>query len=181
MGIILEGPDASGKSTLGRAMASRTGSDLHLSGGAPKTDQQMWEMIQEQEYAASTGMIVDRVSCISQQVYRDGLFLRSDLMAESRRLLASRVNLLVYARPPDHVLMNPNFHEWKDYDTEEWKVKILANQADYVKRYDLLMAELPCLVFDWTDESSHHIQELLCDFRNPDVFARLLEMAHRGK
>ena len=181
MGIILEGPDASGKSTLARLISEKSGRDLHLSGGAPKDDNQMWQMINEQHEKLLSGLIVDRVSCISQQIYREGLFLRSDLQECSKDLVNDRTSLLVYCRPPDSILLSPNYHVWKDYDTEEWKAQILANQANYIARYDLLMSLSPCLVFDWTDESSTHLQSLLCEFNNPIIFDRLIEMSHKGK
>lgn len=181
MGLIIEGPDASGKSTLARVIAKASGAKLHLSGPSPKNEDDMRSMVLDQAKAVDDGKIIDRVSCISQQIYREGLFFRADLQSEAIRLAKSKKNLLVYCRPPDTILHNPRYHEWKDYDTEEWKATVLANQASYVRRYDFLMASIPRIVFDWTDESSHHIQSLLCEFENPLIKSRLIELAHGGR
>lgn len=181
MGIILEGADASGKSTLGRLIADKSGAPLHLSGPAPRNDVEMLYMLHDQNIKAYAGHVIDRVSCISQQVYHDGLFMRSDLRACIDALVDTRENLIVYCRPPDYVLLNPAHHVWKEYDTQEWKDTVIDNQQQYVNRYDYLMSTIPRLVFDWTDESATHLQHLLCEFRDPVIFDRLIEMANGGK
>ena len=174
MGLILEGPDASGKSTLARLISKESGVPLFLAGGEPKDDHQMWIMIADQRHAAMNGSIVDRVSSVSQQVYRDGLFMRDDLMEEAISL--TKDSIIVYCRPPMDVLMDPNKHEWKDYDTDEWKQQILTNQAEYVKKYDLLMTKIPCIIYDWTAETASHLRSLLCEFHQPIIRERLREM-----
>jgi hypothetical protein len=176
MGLILEGADASGKSTLGRLIHKVSGRPLHLSGPAPKDDAQMASMILAQEEAArDRESIVDRISCISQQIYREGLFFRQDLMDNIKSYEGH--SILVYCRPPDHVLMNPSMHEWKDYDTAEWKAEILSKQQDYIKRYDLLMSRVPCVIYDWTAENAEHVRNMLCEFCDPCIQERLQEMA----
>jgi adenylate kinase family enzyme len=174
MGLILEGPDASGKSTLARLISQESGMPLFLAGGKPKDDQQMWIMIADQRHAADCNSIVDRVSSISQQVYREGLYMRDDLMEEA--LYLCRSSIMVYCRPPMNVLMDPHKHEWKEYDTEEWKQQILANQEVYVSRYDHLMTKIPCIIYDWTAENSDHLRNLLCEFHQPVIRERLREM-----
>ena len=186
MGIILEGADASGKSTLGRLIAKSTGRPLYLAGGRPKDDEQMWEMIHAQREESKKGSIVDRVSSISQQVYRDGLYMRNDLCIEIQKLISPPIGepaLIVYCRPPDNVLLNPTFHEWKHYDTEEWKNTILDNQAQYVKRYDHLMSMTPCIVYDWTSPDSAHIRDMLCSLVGDQTtvsFKLLRQMQMKG-
>ena len=179
MGLIIEGPDASGKSTLARLISLNSAMPLYLAGGKPRDDDEMWRMINDQAKAADCDSIVDRVSCISQQVYRDGLFMREDLMAIANDL--AKKHVLVYCRPPMHVLMDPSKHEWKEYDTDEWKAQILANQATYVERYDLLMSKLPCIIFDWTAESSTHLQQLLSEFPSSTVREALKDMTGHMK
>lgn len=177
-GIIFEGADASGKSTLVRKIAQASGRTAYLAGGKPKDDAQMWAMIAEQSLALSMGRLVDRVSSISQQVYREGLFMRDDLMAEAWKLL-NRGHLLVYCRPPDTVLNDPTKHEWKQYDTEEWKRHILTNQKDIVARYDLLMTHFPCIIYDWTSEESVHIESLLAEHDRKDVGEAIEDLIRR--
>jgi len=179
MGLIVEGPDASGKSTLARLISQRSGLPLYLAGGKPRDDEEMWRMIEDQAMAVDSEWIVDRVSCISQQVYRDGLFMREDLMSIAQDLAERHV--LVYCRPPMSVLKDPTKHEWKAYDTEEWKAQILAHQASYVERYDILMAKLPCVIFDWTAESATHLQNLLIEFPSATVREALKDMTGHMK
>jgi hypothetical protein len=177
-GLIFEGADASGKSTLAREIAEKTGVPLYLAGGKPKDDAQMWSMIKEQREALYTGKLVDRISSVSQQVYREGLFLRSDLMEEVRHLL-HRGSIIVYCRPPERVLTDPSKHEWKPYDTEEWKQQILSKQLEYVARYDYLMTQFPCIIYDWTEESAFEIKQLLMDFRREGVKSALRDQMKR--
>ena len=165
MGIILEGPDAAGKSSLAREIAKRTGRPLHMAGGRPKGVEEMWSMIRDQKAHSDAGHVVDRVTCISEQVYREGLFMRNDLVTEIHNLIGAPSGesaLLVYCRPPDNVLFNAANHEWKPYDTEEWKQNILQNQTAFVRRYDLLMSQVPCIVYDWTSPDSAHMRDMLC-------------------
>lgn len=186
MGIILEGADASGKSTLARLIEKSTGRQLYLAGGKPKDDPQMWEMIEAQRQHSAAGHIIDRVSSISQQVYREGLYMRDDLQSQIAELVTPKSGepgIVVYCRPPDNVLMNPTYHEWKDYDTEEWKQTILNNQADYVKRYDHLMSMTPCIVYDWTSPDSVHIRDMLCSLAGDQTtvsFKLLRQMQMKG-
>ena len=176
MGLIIEGPDASGKSTLARNISLESGMPLFLAGGKPRNDVEMWCMIADQRHAAKHGSIVDRVSSISQQVYREGLFQREDLMTEALELCEQ--SIMVYCRPPMDILLDPNKHEWKEYDTPEWKQEILSNQQTYVSRYDFLMTKIPCIIYDWTAENADHLRNMLCEFHKPIIQARLREMVN---
>lgn len=180
VGIIFEGPDASGKSTLARKVRDASGKELYLAGGKPKDDAEMWPMIRDQQKALERGALVDRVSSISQQVYREGLFFRPDLMNEAMTLVTDG-HLLVYCRPPDTVLLDPSKHEWKPYDTDEWKQTILGNQPTYIQRYDLLMSKFPCIIYDWTSEESTHIEQLLADITSPGVGEALQQLMGRQR
>lgn len=177
-GIIFEGADASGKSTLARKLSRDSGRDLFLAGGKPNDDKQMWEMIGDQRLALQGSKLVDRVSTISQQVYREGLFFRDDLMAEVRNLIDDG-HVLVYCRPPDHVMLDPRNHEWKSYDTDEWKQNILKNQKTYMDRYDMLMARLPCVIYDWTSEESRHIEQLLASLHIDGIVVALSDIVRK--
>lgn len=177
-GVIFEGADASGKSTLARKLSRDSGRDLFLAGGKPKDDKQMWEMIGEQKLALDVGKLVDRVSCISQQVYREGLFMRDDLVAETKRFLNDG-HVLVYCRPPDHIMLDPKNHEWKSYDTEEWKQTVLSNQQTYMDRYDYMMARLPCVIYDWTSEDARHIEQLLASLHIDGIVVALDQIVRK--
>lgn len=177
-GIIFEGADASGKSTLARRVSEKSGRRLFLAGGAPKDNAEMWRMIDQQTSALEAGDLIDRVSSISQQVYREGLWQDNTLNAVIRSYINDG-HLLVYCRPPDSIMLDPTKHVWKDYDTEEWKANVLAKQPTYIQRYDMLMAPLPCIVYDWTSEEANHIEQLLYEIDTPGVLEGLMDMARR--
>jgi hypothetical protein len=179
-GIIFEGADASGKSTLARKVAEKSKRQLFLAGGAPKDSAEMWRMIDQQGSALEAGMLVDRVSSISQQIYRDNLWMHGDLIRVVHKLLEAG-NIIVYCRPPDHVMLDPKYHVWKDYDTEDWKQNVLTNQATYMQRYDTLMAQMPCVIYDWTSEESTDIQSLLYEIDTPGVIDALRDLSRRKK
>ena len=138
----------------------------------------MWRMIDQQTSALEAGQIVDRVSTVSQQIYRDGLWMHAGLNSVLDTWL-DRGNILVYCRPPDHIMLDPKMHEWKPYDTEDWKQQILQNQAVYMDRYDRFMAGKPCVIYDWTSEESKHIEELLCDVDHS--YEVLIDMMRRRR
>lgn len=177
-GIIFEGADASGKSTLARKVAEKSGRRLFLAGGAPKDFAEMWRMIDQQTTALESGQLIDRVSSVSQQVYREGLWQNAALDSVIKNYVQDG-HLLVYCRPPNHVMLDPMKHVWKDYDTEDWKATVLAKQPTYIQRYDMLMAPLPCIVYDWTSEDATHIEALLCEIDTPGVLDGLRDIARR--
>jgi hypothetical protein len=71
--------------------------------------------------------------------------------------------MMVYCRPPDRILMDFSTHKLKSYDTEESIKKIVDNQHTYIERYDAIMAKIPHLTYDWTDDqmSKDMISDLL--------------------
>lgn len=177
-GIIFEGPDAGGKSTLARKIAQQSGRELFLAGGKPRDEAHMWEMIRDQALALEAGQLVDRVSSISQQVYREGLFFRQDLM-DIVHSLVDEGNILVYCRPPDSVMLDPKNHEWKSYDTEDWKRTILEGQPEFIRRYDLLMSHVPCIIYDWTAEEATHIEQVLVHAQQDGVMVAIGDLIRR--
>lgn len=180
-GIIFEGPDAAGKSTLAARVSQASGRQMYRAGGAPKDTSEMWRMIDEQSEALERGMLVDRVSAISQQVYRDGLWQSPDLVRVVMGYF-SRGAIMVYCRPPLNILLDPNKHEWKEYDTPEWRETVLRKQETYVDRYDRLMSQMPCIIYDWTSEESTHIENLLMEIDTKGVYSGLRDMMlNRGR
>lgn len=178
-GVIFEGADASGKSTLAREISKGSGRPLYLAGGKPKDDAEMWRMIGDQHKALQTGHLVDRVSSISQQVYREGLYMRRDLMGVVEQLL-DEDNVIVFCRPPERIMMDPKYHEWKPYDTDDWKRQILGHQATYIQRYDVLMAKFPCVIYDWTSEEAHDIKNILMNLSSAGMMDALRDMTRKG-
>lgn len=149
--LVLEGPDNSGKSTLGKAL----GLQYFSAGPAPKSVTELQECLNIQQMRAGLPCVQDRLTCISHQVYSEDL-TKGFLQSELERLVKVPTFLIVYCRPPERVLMDLSTHKVKSYDTEEHMAKIIANQHIYIQRYDELMANIPHVQYDWTDEDISH-------------------------
>lgn len=179
MAIILEGPDAAGKTTLGRLLASQFGMKLIVAGGAPKDPFQVVAYCEHQlTHCHNRSSVIDRVTPISHPVYnpkyRNSLLLERylDLMLDVPSVI------VVYCRPPIEALMRPEKHVWKDYDTEEHKQKILNNQMVYIDLYDEAFAKIPHLTYDYTQRDDDHTIELvsmLAETQRSDDYVQLLK------
>ena len=181
MAIILEGPDAAGKTTLGRQLAD-LGMRLVVSGGAPKTPEEVASYCQMQfANCHDRKVVLDRVTPISHPIYNPA-YIDNELIDQYlERMLSMPELLIVYCRPPTEALMRPEKHQWKDYDTEEHKQKILRNQMNYIDQYDRLFASIPHLSYDYTEREQDYSVELVAmlaatqhDDRATDELRRLL-------
>ena len=154
MAIILEGPDAAGKTTFGLKLKD-LGFELIASGGAPTTEVQLIEYCEIQlSHCGKRGTVLDRISPISHPIYNP-YYRGSKLMSEwLQKMLNHQDTLIVYCRPQTEVMMRPEKHQWKDYDTEEHKQKILDNQMKFIELYDEFFDGIPHLSYDYTHESS---------------------------
>lgn len=145
--IILEGADNSGKTTL----AKKIGLPVLAAGPAPKSVEQEQQCLITQMNYAGLSWVMDRVTCISQQVYANRLFDRvlGDHLSD---LITMPTVIVVYCRPPDRTLMDMSTHNIKSYDTEEHLKSIIDNQHIFINRYDALMSTIPHVLYDWTDK-----------------------------
>ena len=176
MAIILEGPDAAGKSTLARVLAGQFGMRHIVSGGAPHNRAEVMEYCRMQlGHCASRMTVIDRVTPISHPIYNPIYKNDPEVMDFRRQMLASG-SLIVYCRPPTETLMRPEKHEWKDYDTEEHKQKILHNQMEYIGRYDEVFREIPHLPYDYTQGDDYAVEliaKLAASQNNDEVLESL--------
>lgn len=143
--IILEGFDGAGKSTL----ATKLKFPIKHAGGPPKTLEQLKKNLMDQMLECGNKVILDRITCISHQVYGDNMF-DPRLMAYLHSMMDCKNTVLVYCRPPDHVLMDFSKHEVKDHDTEEHIEDLKRNMATYIDRYDQLMSKVTHVRYDYT-------------------------------
>lgn len=150
MAIILEGFDNSGKSTL----AKRLGLQIIHAGGAPKTDEQLQQYLVDQAKYADQAVVLDRVSCISHQVYGNNM-LNSHLMKHLRDFTCNEKVVLVYCRPPTEVMKNFGNHIIKDHDSMDHLEDIMRNAQTYIDRYDGLMACISHVKYDYTRDGDN--------------------------
>lgn len=147
--IIVEGMDNTGKTTLVNKLAEM-GLSKRLLGGPPKDKASLKIQLKDQFNLASHPMVQDRATCISQQVYWDKM---SDVVLNGylHSMIREKHCLVIYCRPPEEVILNFATHERKEYDTDEHIKYVTDNAKRFVQSYDLLMSNIPHLVYDYTN------------------------------
>lgn len=148
MAIILEGMDGCGKSTL----AEKLGLKVVHPGAPPKTPEAERLLFSEQQRRISDPIIYDRVTCISQQVYRK----RMDdpwYTKPMNQLISTPHCIVVYCRPPDHRVLDISSHTVSPHDTVEMLDLVRDNAALFLESYDILMSKIPHIVYDYTSSN----------------------------
>jgi thymidylate kinase len=147
MAIILEGFDNSGKSTLAR-LISEAGFSIYHPGPKPKNKVEEATCLIKQRLDCGGRVIMDRVTAISQQCYRDRIG-DSELCRYANLMAATPRCVIIYCRPPMDKILDLSSHEVKGYDDAEHLKWLEVNAGRVVRNYDKLMATLPHRVFDW--------------------------------
>jgi hypothetical protein len=144
MAIILEGNDSSGKSFL----ADRIGMPVYRSGGPPRNHNHMLECLRDQLMAVEDNYVLDRVTCISQQIYNEPKDVHADYLL---KILSTPGTVLVHCRPSDlnYALTK---HEVKAYDTVEHLEKVVSNYHNISQAYDRFMSKVPHITYDWQSQ-----------------------------
>jgi hypothetical protein len=150
MAIILEGMDNSGKSTL----AKKFGLEIVHPGPRPKTWGEEQNCLDNQLRECRNPIVMDRVTCISSQVYKGRLFDHA-YMSYLDRMVFTKCCVIIYCRPPRNVILKLDSHEVKPYDTAEALANIKLNGHNYIESYDQLFKSTPHLVYNYItpDES----------------------------
>lgn len=145
MAIIVEGFDNSGKSTLAASFGLRV---VHP-GPRPSTDGEEAMCLDYQLETCGLNRVMDRVTSISTPCYTGNF---SSLYTQYLDAMLSQSHcVLIYCRPPIHVINDFSHHSAKSYDDED-KIKWLRDNAEaIVGRYDLYMAQFPHLKYDYTN------------------------------
>lgn len=186
MAIILEGPDAAGKTTLSqRLRAIEPALHFYTSGGAPKSPDELKNFCDEQTILSFTaGQILDRITPISHPIYHklDAPVLEY-LQGVLDTILTSPNLIIVYCRPSNDLLMMPEKHQWKDYDTEDDKQKILTRQHEFIRAYDKMFESIPHVAYDYSDvEHNMDLEAMLAISQfNEQVLTTLKDMSNESK
>lgn len=161
MKIILEGPDNAGKTTLANKIKDRLGEEVEYKhpGGAPETLEDEHRCVAQQlEWLKLPRVIIDRITPISQMVYNFNMSLAKVREAYLQEYLTFKP-LIIYCRPTTDRLLRTEELTWRYDETEDHKQKIITNQHKFVASYDIIMAKVPCIVYNYEEPES----EMICD------------------
>ena len=159
--IILEGPDNAGKSTLARMLAEDLKVEVVHPGGPPANIADSLIRCGEQamlfQLGESVSFIYDRVTCISEPIYRGinthlvafGLF-QADLVNEIEEGNA----LLIYCRPPNRFVKDFSNHVTKAHESEAVVEHAKRNIDRIVFEYDEVMSRLKPIIYDYTADDA---------------------------
>lgn len=153
MAIIVEGFDNSGKSTL----AESFGLEVIHPGLAPKGRYEESKCLEVQAKQARLPVVLDRVTCISTQVYGGRLFdpyLKSYLTD----MLTTHHCVLIYCRPDLDRILDFSRHQSKGYDKPSQVDWLKKNAVRLVAQYDQLMSGIPHIKYDWADPDMSKVQ-----------------------
>lgn len=157
--IVLEGPDGSGKSTLGAAISERLGVPFEHDGGPSRDHQHCRERMNE--FIVYEDALRDRSTVFSDFIYKTALgqtpLISFETVMGYVHQAAKRGTLLIYTRPPLDVLMrNVEFlarakpHKPPEY-AEQLKT-LVPKIADLYDKHTRIWATygLPIIRYDYT-------------------------------
>lgn len=142
--IILEGPEGSGKTTLGNILKGVLDVDVLHEGGPPSCVEELDRRLEWQ--LSRRGNVLDRSPIVSERVY--GPIVRGSMCTTDehlddylRRFVADRW-ILIYCRPPVDVLLEHAERNLtresvkKYYKTADHLATVIRRMSNVVERYD---------------------------------------------
>ena len=175
--IILEGADNSGKSTLAKKLSEMFGLEVIHPGGPPKNIGEAIARCDEQhlvmQFSMQLDVIYDRVTCISDMIYR-GKSQYHEAFDYFQHLLTVQKNvLLIYCRPSDERLKNFDDHVTQDHEDESVVDFAKANVDRIIGEYDFVMSRLvdnkhmDIIDYDFESENAYLVfEEITNKIRN---------------
>jgi hypothetical protein len=155
--IIIEGPDASGKSTLAEYLASALDFKIQPSEGRPKYSGEFRERLTR--YSQMDDVIFDRHPVISQVVYGRARASTEDMpTGEDIRDLYAKNPFIIYARASDLTHHKVKAHDTPDHlDTIKVKSAFILDSYDswavlkahYIYRIGEPFNHLPSFIWSW--------------------------------
>lgn len=157
--VVLEGPDNSGKSTLAKYLCDATRALYYHPGGAPADIQAERRFLIEQQQLINSGgpLVMDRLTCVSQQVYNGHAEFDQERLRHLDVVTRSQFVFVVYCRPPNEVLCDTSNFTWRSDETEEHRQKIITRAFEWVQKYDDLMTKVPCAHYDFKDSTASEV------------------------
>lgn len=138
--VILEGADNSGKSTLAKRLSKDLGIDAVHPGGPPKNIIEVIARCEEQStvFGLSTevDVIFDRVTCISDLIYRGRPEYDRIFEIFHRRLQTAKNLVIIYCRPSTDRLKNFDDHVQQDHEDAAVVQHAKDNVDRIISEYD---------------------------------------------
>lgn len=142
MRIVLEGPDLSGKSTVGQKLSDITGLAVFHHGKRPKTIEELKRRVA----SIHDNVIYDRHPAISELIYSKALN-RKPLATETELLKLVDEQLIVFCYPGwEHLQSKMEFLITKKHKTKYHVKLVRENYGKIITGYMLLMHNLKNVV-----------------------------------
>jgi len=177
--IILEGADNSGKSTLAKRLSEVTGLPVVHPGGPPANiaEAVVRCMEQDQLFNLSTELdfIFDRVTCISDRIYRGKPEYHNIFSLYQRAISRAKNVLVVYCNPSEGRLRNFDDHVMQAHEDEA----VVKHAKDNIDR---IIAEYSDVMHDLSNH--RHIDIIEYNFEEDDkdtVFQYIRGMINSGR
>ena len=149
MKIVLEGMDASGKSTLSEFLSVNLNLPIIHPGGPPSDDHDALMGCIKQ--ALQNDCIYDRVTCISRQAYQlDRSQHHYEVLNIYLKEMVSNDAVFIFC-------VGKGPHEVKDRDSEELMNHISENYDTIVSRYEDIFKRVPHFRFDFNVNSNEEV------------------------
>lgn len=176
--IVLEGPDASGKSTLANYLSIALDLPVQSSEGPPQYEGEMQERLARYEHLDD--YIFDRHPCVSEEMYSFALRRPIAVTHDQVHKFYERRPVFIYCEPPASATLNQT-HVLKPHDTVEHIQGVREN-------YDRLLTAYR----DWAVQHAHIIYRIgddmekilhyLCDpVRDIEDFHHKFGIAYSGR
>ena len=142
-GIILEGPDGTGKTSLGAHLKREFDVPYYYGGGPPKTDAAIIACCERNLERISEPSIQDRTTFFSESIYRPAMEpefaarCQVDLLAYQRRALELDP-IIVFCCAPDGGRRATR----EEYETDAFTIRLHAVLPQIVSAYEILMREI---------------------------------------
>lgn len=140
--IIVEGFDASGKSTLAKKIADMLGWPILHTGGPTSDEADVVSCLIRSQLRWGKKVVQDRVTHVSESVYSHLEFPAKAARAlDAIREISPHV-FVVYCRPPPEFLLNALFEEHRQqvWDTDDHLERVRRDARSMIAFYDTVMA-----------------------------------------
>jgi len=145
--IIVEGPDGSGKSTLGKKLGGRV-----LHSGGPCTDpDELMARVKRLSEQYREGDVIDRFPYLSEIVYGQPAIIDPMLLISMWEEFQEKRNArLIYCRTDIPTMYKNISHKAKEHKSAEYLEEVKSRYFEIVTKYDELFSIVSVNhIFDW--------------------------------